>query len=77
MKVIIVSPEKKLFEGEASGVKLPGSKGRFEVLDRHAPIISTLKEGIVECIGEKSFEIKIVGGFVEVAHNKVSVCIET
>ena len=42
MKVTIVSPERVLFEGEADGVKVPGEKGRFEILKGHAPIISTL-----------------------------------
>lgn len=39
MKVTIVSPEKILYEGDAESIKLPGTKGRFEVLNRHAPII--------------------------------------
>ena len=51
MKVVIVSPEKTLYEGEAEGVKLPGVKGRFEVLNGHAPIVSTLAAGTVECVG--------------------------
>lgn len=51
MKVTIVSPEKTLYEGEAEGVKLPGTQGRFEVLQGHAPIISTLAAGTVECLG--------------------------
>mgnify|MGYP002521988960 CR=1 FL=1 len=42
MKVIIVSPEKTLYDAEVNGVKLPGTKGRFEILKGHAPIISTL-----------------------------------
>ena len=49
MKVTIVSPEKTLYEGEVEGVKLPGTLGRFEVLKGHAPIISTLVAGTVEC----------------------------
>lgn len=76
MKVIIVSPEKTLYEGEATGVKLPGSKGRFEVLDGHAPIISTLTKGKVICVGSAPFEVEVKGGFVEVARNLVSVCVE-
>lgn len=77
MKVTIVSPEKTLYEGEATGVKLPGAQGRFEVLEGHAPIISTLTNGTVECVGDTPFEVKVNGGFVEVARNIVSVCVES
>mgnify|MGYP001750408458 FL=1 len=76
MRVTIVSPEKTLYEGACSGVKLPGESGSFEVLEDHAPIISTLSAGIVSCVGENPFEIKISSGFVEVARDVVSVCIE-
>ena len=76
MKVVIVSPEKTLYEGEAEGVKLPGVKGRFEVLNGHAPIISTLTAGTVEGVGTSSCTFHVKGGFVEVAQNEVSVCVE-
>lgn len=76
MKVVIVSPEKTLYEGEAEGVKLPGVKGRFEVLNGHAPIVSTLAAGTVECVGASPCTFNVKGGFVEVAQNEVSVCVE-
>jgi len=76
MKVSIVSPEQTLYSGEADGVKLPGESGSFEVLQNHAPIISTLSAGKVICVGETPYEVEIKGGFVEVARNEVSVCIE-
>ena len=76
MKVTIVSPEKTLYEGEVEGVKLPGTLGRFEVLKGHAPIISTLVAGTVECISNEPYQITVSGGFVEVANNAISVCVE-
>ncbi len=76
MKVTVVSPEKTLYTGEAEGVKLPGELGRFEVLENHAPLISTLVEGRVQCRGVEDFSVDIKGGFVEVARNEVSVCVE-
>lgn len=76
MKVTIVSPEKTLYSGEAQGVKLPGKKGRFEVLEGHAPIVSTLSPGEIECVGNEPFKVSVHGGFVEVARNEVSVCVE-
>lgn len=76
MKVTIVSPEKTLFAGEAESITVSGSKGRFEVLNNHAPIISTLNAGTVECKGSEHLTFQIQGGFIEVARNEVSVCVE-
>ena len=77
MYLTIVSPEKILYEGEATVVAVPGTKGAFEVLDNHAPIISSLQEGTIvakhDCAQE---EISITSGFIEVADNKVSICVE-
>ena len=41
----IITPENKLFEGEVTSVKFPGTDGEFGVLNNHAPIISTLTKG--------------------------------
>lgn len=76
MKVIIVSPEKTLYEGQADGVIVPGEAGRFEVLKNHAPIISTLTAGIVELRAEQPMTLEINGGFIEASHNEVSICVE-
>lgn len=69
----IVSPERVEFSGEVESVKVPGTMGQFEILTDHAPLISTLQKGIVEYNGE---QLAILGGFVEVQKNKVSLCIE-
>lgn len=77
MTVEILTPEKKLYSGEARAVQLPGVEGSFQVLDRHAALISALKEGIVkvdDAKGSQKFPIK--GGFVEVLNNKVTVLLE-
>lgn len=50
----IVSPESKLFHGEVTSVSLPGVEGSFQVLNQHAPIVSTLKEGVIK-IGAAAF----------------------
>lgn len=76
MKVRILSPEKTLFEGNAKSIQLPGGLGNFEVLDGHAPLISTLGTGKVVCKGDTLYEVEVNGGFVEVAMNEVSVCVE-
>ena len=77
MTVDILTPEKKLYSGEATLVQLPGVEGSFEILNNHAPIISALKNGTVkvkDASGNKNFTI--TGGFVECLHNKVIVCAE-
>lgn len=76
MKVIIVSPEKTLFNGDAQGVVVPGEGGAFEILKGHAPIISTLSAGNIKVISEELLHISISGGFVEVANDEVSICVE-
>ncbi len=73
MKLKIVSPEKIEFDGEVESVKVPGTQGSFEILNNHAPIISTLQKGMVEYDGK---QLAILGGFVEVQKNVVSLCVE-
>ena len=48
MLVEVITPEQRIFSGEAVAVQLPGADGLFQVLDQHAPIISTLVEGDVK-----------------------------
>jgi F-type H+-transporting ATPase subunit epsilon len=47
MYLEIVSPEATLFSSEVDSVVVPGVKGEFEMLNNHAPIVSTLKSGVV------------------------------
>jgi len=76
MKVIIVSPERTLFSGEAQSVTLPGTKGQFEVLDHHAPIISSLRGGQVIVNAQQVKTFNIMGGFIDVANNEVTICVD-
>ena len=72
MNLEILTPEKKVFEGDVYIVTFPGSDGSFQVLDHHAPLISLLKEGVVEYKSKESNQsISITGGVVEVLKNKV------
>ena len=52
MYLEIISPEATLFAGEVDSVIVPGSAGSFQMLNNHAPIVSTLKEGIVKISGK-------------------------
>ena len=77
MTLDIISPEKTVYSGEAESVTLPGSLGSFTILERHAPIISTLTKGMLAySVNGVKTEVKINGGFVEAKNNNISVCIE-
>lgn len=76
MKIDILTPELKLYSGEASRIKLPGIAGEFELLENHAPIIAALKKGTVEVQeGNNKKSIEIEDGFAECINNKVSILI--
>jgi F-type H+-transporting ATPase subunit epsilon len=79
MNLEILTPEKKLFSDEVYGVQLPGITGLFEVLDKHAPLVSALKSGKLKILKDKNnntAQYEIQGGFVEVLNNKVTVLVE-
>jgi F-type H+-transporting ATPase subunit epsilon len=78
MKLEIITPDKKLFEGEAKSLTVPGSEGSLGILNNHAPMIASLKQGTVKITDNAAqvhkFEIK--GGVVEVLKNNVIVLAE-
>ncbi len=79
MELEILTPERKLYSGEVYGIQLPGISGSFEVLDKHAPLVSALKEGTLKILKDKTTVVAtytITGGFAEVLNNKVSVLAE-
>lgn len=77
LQLTIVSPEKKLFQGEVNQVTLPGVMGSFTILPQHAPIVSSLTRGKILYVTADgtSQNLEIMGGFVEMNDNNVSVCI--
>lgn len=78
MKLEIITPDKKLYEGEIKSAVFPGSEGSFGVLNNHAPMIATLKNGNIELVEEsnqkQSFTVN--GGVVEILNNRVIVLAE-
>jgi F-type H+-transporting ATPase subunit epsilon len=78
MTLEILTPEKKIFSGEVYGVQLPGIGGLFEVLDRHAPVVSALKAGNLKILKDKNVTVNysIQSGFVEVLNNRAVVLVE-
>ena len=77
MHLEIITPDRKVFEGEVTAAHFPGANGAFEVLNNHAPLIATLKAGDVTLTGASGREvIRIEGGVVEVLRNNVIVLAE-
>ena len=78
MDLIVLTPEKEIFSGEISSVKVPGANGQFEILKDHAPIVSSLVTGPVRIIstnGSKTV-FNIAKGFIEVLGNEVSLLVQ-
>jgi len=67
MYLEIVSPEKTLFSGNVDSVLVPGTDGSFQMLDNHAPIVSTLINGTVKILGQFSDSIDLAEDFSKVS----------
>ncbi len=78
MHLEIITPEKKVYSGEVEAIRLPGAEGSFGILNNHAPLIATLKQGTVKVteVSKKVENFVINGGVVEVLHNKITVLAE-
>jgi len=79
MLLEIITPDKKVYSGQVKLVQLPGTKGSFEILNNHAPIISTLEKGSikVEQIDGQILIFEVEGGIVENKDNKIIVLAES
>ena len=77
MYLEIVTPDQKVFEGEVISATFPGIDGSFQVLNNHAPLLSTLRKGTIVYKDKKEeYEVVVDGGVVEVLNNKVVVLAE-
>jgi F-type H+-transporting ATPase subunit epsilon len=78
MKLEILTPEQKIYSGDVYGVQLPGISGLFEVLDKHAPLVSALKSGTLKILKDKNStaQYTIQSGFVEVLNNSTTILVE-
>ena len=78
MTLEILTPESKIFSGDVYGVQLPGISGSFELLDKHAPLVSALQNGTLKILKDKNATSSYIiqSGFVEVLNNKVTVLVE-
>ena len=78
MKVEIISPSSKLFEGEATSVTVPSQKGPFTLLEHHAAIVAILEAGKISLTDKsgEQHEFAIKGGFTENHDNHLTLCVE-
>jgi len=77
MTIEIITPDKKIFSGNAALIQLPGLDGLFEILENHAPMVAALKKGKVKLVSEgETLFFEINGGVLEVINNKVQVLAE-
>jgi len=79
MHLEVLTPGKLVFSGEIRLIKVPGSDGSFEVMDNHAPIISSLQEGNIKIITDdnQTQNIGIKGGVIQVLKDKIIVLVES
>ena len=70
----LVSPEKLVFSGDVDQVDVPGAEGDFGVLEHHAPLVATLRPGILTVHGPGGEQkIVVLGGFAEVSADGLTV----
>jgi F-type H+-transporting ATPase subunit epsilon len=79
MKIEIITPDQKVYEGDIRSVRVPGKKGSFQVLKDHAPVVSTLENGPVILVDQSGNETRyeIDGGVIEVKANKIILLAES
>jgi len=78
----IFTPDEKIFEGEVESATFPGSNGSFQVLNDHAPLVSSMKKGDIKFVKiienkPKETHMAVTGGVVEVLNNRILVLAES
>tara|TARA_Y100001954_G_scaffold219486_1_gene253678 strand:+ start:453 stop:689 length:237 start_codon:yes stop_codon:yes gene_type:complete len=78
MTLEIITPEKELYNGTVTSVKVPGSAGEFEILNNHASIVSSLINGNIRVINDNQEELNfnIKSGVIEMQKNKIVILAE-
>ncbi|MEE4214594.1 MAG: ATP synthase F1 subunit epsilon [Bacteroidales bacterium] len=79
MRIEIITPEEKVYEGDIRSMKVPGKKGAFQVLKDHASIVSTLVRGKITLTDMNGIDtdFEIEGGVVEVHKNRIILLAES
>lgn len=77
MHLTIITPDRQVFDGEVEAATFPGSEGSFQVLNNHAPLVSSLDKGKIIYRGKNGeSSITVEGGVVEVLKNNITVLAE-
>ncbi len=78
MNLVVLTPDKEVFQGPITSIKVPGVTGQFEILKGHAPVVSALKEGTVRITksdgGDQKFSIE--KGFIEVLKDEIALLVQ-
>ena len=77
MNIVVLTPDKEVFNGAITSVKVPGVGGQFQILRGHAPLVSALGAGMVNIVkkGGEKLSFSIEKGFVEVLSDEVSLLV--
>ncbi len=77
MNLIVLTPEKEIYNGTIRSVKVPAIGGQFEVLAKHAPIVAALEKGNIRVIDnkEQKTNFSIENGYIEVLHDEVVILV--
>jgi F-type H+-transporting ATPase subunit epsilon len=74
MRVLVISPERSVFDGEADAVTAPAFDGEMGILNGHAPLMTVLGKGVLKIReGGSTRRFDVQGGFLQVVHNTVRV----
>ncbi len=74
MQFDLVSPERKLVSGQATAVRIPGADGDFTAMPLHAPVVSTLRPGLLSVdMDGGTTEYAVIGGFAQVTAENATV----
>jgi len=78
MNISVLTPDKEIFAGSITSVKVPSVTGQFQVLNNHAPIVSALMKGEVAIVKNDGAKLSfnISSGFIEVLNNEVSLLVQ-
>jgi len=77
MKLEIVAPLGKIFEGDVKSVTLPGADGEMGVLDGHSPLVTTLKAGVIDIKKDSGEELVAINwGYADVGNDVVNIVVD-
>lgn len=79
LSIEVVTADRVLWSGSASGVSVPAADGDLGILPSHSPVLAVLRPGVVRITGDSGEKVNfdVLGGFVSVDDDAVTVVIES